>query len=42
MVVEVDAVVPTVLGELNAVIRSADADQPLPGVMLVDGSGDGA
>ena len=42
MVVEVDAVVPTDLGELHAVIRIADADRPLPGVVLVDGSGDGA
>jgi pimeloyl-ACP methyl ester carboxylesterase len=38
---EIDAVVPTAVGDLGAVIRIPDADAPLPGVVLVDGSGDG-
>jgi pimeloyl-ACP methyl ester carboxylesterase len=38
---EIDATVPTAVGELNAVVRVPDLPLPLPGVVLVDGSGDG-
>lgn len=41
--VEADAVVPTAVGDLGAVVRVPVLDgPPLPGVVLVDGSGDGA
>lgn len=40
--VELETVVPTVVGDLGAIIRvPTDAAGPLPGVVLVDGSGDG-
>lgn len=38
---EIDTTVPTAVGELNALIRVPDQPGPLPGVVLVDGSGDG-
>ena len=38
---DVDAVVPTVVGDLGALIRLPAGATPLPGVVLVDGSGDG-
>lgn len=39
---ETETTVPTVVGELGAIIRiSSGAPGPLPGVVLVDGSGDG-
>lgn len=38
---EIDTMVPTAVGELNALIRVPDQPGPLPGVVLVDGSGDG-
>ncbi|NED98258.1 alpha/beta hydrolase [Phytoactinopolyspora alkaliphila] len=41
MPTEIDAVVPTAVGDLGALIRIPDADTPLPGVVLVDGSGEG-
>jgi pimeloyl-ACP methyl ester carboxylesterase len=34
--------VPTVVGDLRALIRIPDSAGPLPGLVLVDGSGDGA
>lgn len=34
--------VPTAVGDLRAIIRVPDGAGPLPGVVLVDGSGDGA
>lgn len=38
---EVDTVVPTVVGDLTAVLRLPAGGNVLPGVVLVDGSGDG-
>lgn len=39
---ETEAVVPAAIGDLNAIITvPADAAGPLPGIVLVDGSGDG-
>ncbi|QSB04666.1 alpha/beta hydrolase family protein [Natronoglycomyces albus] len=38
---EIDTQVPTAVGDLGAIIRLPDHNEPLPGVVLVDGSGDG-
>lgn len=38
---ELDVVVPTVVGDLGAILRLPQASGTLPGVVLVDGSGDG-
>lgn len=40
-VVEHETVVPTAVGDLRAVLRVPAVRAPLPGVVLVDGSGDG-
>lgn len=38
---DIDTLVPTAVGDLGAIIRVPDTDRRLPGVVLVDGSGDG-
>ena len=39
---ETETVVPTIVGDLGAIVRAPkDATTPLPGVVLIDGSGDG-
>lgn len=38
---ETDTVVPSAVGDLQAIVRVPGAAPPLPGVVLVDGSGDG-
>jgi uncharacterized protein len=38
---ETETVVPTAAGDLNAIVRVPAGAAPLPGVVLVDGSGDG-
>ena len=34
--------IPSAVGDLRAIVRVPDGDAPLPGIVLVDGSGDGS